>query len=64
MVKKIALEEHFMCPEFEEYWRPTVGDVDPALYARVVGRLSDFGDQRLEAMDQAGTFTHFFSGLA
>jgi len=54
MVKKIALEEHFMCPEFEEYWRPTVGDVDPALYARVVGRLSDFGEQRLEAMDRAG----------
>jgi 2,3-dihydroxybenzoate decarboxylase len=54
MVKKIALEEHFMCPEFEDYWRPTVGDVDPAIYRRVVGRLSDFGDQRLEAMDRTG----------
>ena len=54
MVKKIALEEHFMCPEFEDYWRPTVGDVAPELYRRVVGRLSDFGDQRLQAMDQAG----------
>ena len=29
MVKKIALEEHFLCPGFEDYWRPTVGDVDP-----------------------------------
>jgi len=53
MVKKIALEEHFMCPEFEDYWKPTVGDVDPTLYRRVVGRLSDFGDQRLEAIDRA-----------
>ncbi|MPZ56492.1 MAG: amidohydrolase family protein [Rhizobiales bacterium] len=54
MVKKIALEEHFMCPEFEHYWKTTVGDVDPAIYGRVVARLSDFGDQRLEAMDRAG----------
>jgi len=54
MVKKIALEEHFMCPEFEGYWAPTVGDVDPAIYARVVARLSDFGAERLEAMDRAG----------
>jgi len=54
MVRKIALEEHFMCPEFEGYWAPTVGDVDPAIYQRVVGRLSDFGDRRLEAMDRTG----------
>jgi 2,3-dihydroxybenzoate decarboxylase len=54
MVKKIALEEHFMCPDFEGYWAPTVGDVDPAIYKRVVGRLSDFGDQRLDGMDKAG----------
>jgi 2,3-dihydroxybenzoate decarboxylase len=54
MVRKIALEEHFMCPEFEAYWKPTVGDVDPAIYRRVVGRLSDFGGERIEAMDRAG----------
>jgi 2,3-dihydroxybenzoate decarboxylase len=54
MVKKIALEEHFMCPAFEDYWKTTVGDVDPAIYGRVVARLSDFGDQRLEAMDRGG----------
>ena len=29
MVRKIALEEHFLCPGFEDYWKPTVGDVDP-----------------------------------
>jgi 2,3-dihydroxybenzoate decarboxylase len=54
MVKKIALEEHFMCPEFEGYWATTVGDVDPAIYKRVVARLSDFDSERLEAMDRTG----------
>jgi 2,3-dihydroxybenzoate decarboxylase len=54
MVKKIALEEHFLCPGFEDYWKPTVGDVDPAIYQRVIARLSDFGELRLAAMDQAG----------
>jgi 2,3-dihydroxybenzoate decarboxylase len=54
MVKKIALEEHFLCPGFEDYWQPTVGDVDPAIYRQVVARLSDFGELRLAAMDQAG----------
>jgi hypothetical protein len=32
IVKKIALEEHLMCPDFEGYWAPSVGDVDPAIY--------------------------------
>ena len=54
MVKKIALEEHFLCPGFEDYWKLTVGDVDPAIYSQLVARLSDFGDLRLAAMDRAG----------
>lgn len=54
MVEKIALEEHFLCPGFENYWRSTVGDVDPAILAQVTGRLSDFGERRLAAMDEAG----------
>jgi 2,3-dihydroxybenzoate decarboxylase len=54
MVKKIALEEHFMCAGFEDYWQTTVADVDPAILGKLVGRLSDFGAQRLEAMDRAG----------
>ena len=37
MVTKIALEEHFLCPGFEDYWKATVGDVDPAILAQVVG---------------------------
>ena len=30
MVKKIALEEHFLDPATEAYWRPTMVDVAPA----------------------------------
>src|SRR5712691_218408 len=54
MVRKIALEEHFLCPGFEDYWKTTVADVDPAIYRQVVGRLADFGNLRLDAMDGAG----------
>jgi 2,3-dihydroxybenzoate decarboxylase len=54
MVAKIALEEHFMCPGFEDYWKTTVADVDPAILGKLVARLSDFGAERLETMDQAG----------
>jgi 2,3-dihydroxybenzoate decarboxylase len=53
MVKKIALEEHFLCPGFEDYWRTTVGDVDSHIIGGVIARLTDFGDQRLEAMYRA-----------
>jgi 2,3-dihydroxybenzoate decarboxylase len=54
MVTKIALEEHFMCAGFEDYWQTTVADVDPAILGKLVARLSDFGAERLEAMDRAG----------
>jgi 2,3-dihydroxybenzoate decarboxylase len=53
-VKKIALEEHFLCPGLEDYWKPTVADVDPAILSHLTGALTDFGDRRLEAMDRAG----------
>src|SRR5438876_6567659 len=54
MVKKIALEEHFLCSGFEDYWKTTVGDVDPKIIRGVVTRLNDFGEQRLEAMYKGG----------
>ncbi len=54
VVRKIALEEHFLDPAFEEYWLKTVEDVDPKLYGQVLARLKDFGEQRLAAMDKAG----------
>src|SRR6516165_7588193 len=53
-MKKIALEEHFLSPGFEDYWQTTAGDIDPAIYRQAVARLSDFGDMRLEVMDRGG----------
>ena len=54
MVKKIALEEHFLCSGFEDYWKTTVGNVDPDIYGNIVQQLSDFGERRLNAMDLGG----------
>src|SRR5674536_65886 len=54
MVKKIALEEHFLDPATEPYWRPTMVDVAPQNTAQLYASLSDFGEQRLQLMDKTG----------
>jgi 2,3-dihydroxybenzoate decarboxylase len=54
MVEKIALEEHFLSPGFEDYWQTTVGDIEPDAHKQAVSRLSDFGGMRLEVMDRGG----------
>ncbi len=54
MVRKVALEEHFLAPGYEDYWRPTVRTIDPKAASDLYARLTDFGDMRLEAMDGAG----------
>ncbi len=54
MTRKIALEEHCMCPGMEEYWVATVADVDPKITDMLVSRLADFGEQRLAIMDKTG----------
>jgi len=54
MVKKIALEEHFLCPGFVEYWNPTAVDLPAAKREQALARLTDFGEIRLAAMDRAG----------
>ncbi|HZP77691.1 MAG TPA: amidohydrolase family protein [Pseudolabrys sp.] len=54
MVKKIALEEHFLYPGFEDYWRPTMSEVAPERVDRLIKQLSDFSGQRLETMDRCG----------
>ncbi|MGB7175832.1 MAG: amidohydrolase family protein, partial [Xanthobacteraceae bacterium] len=51
---KIALEEHFLPPGFEDYWRSTVGHVDPKHAAKLLAALTDFGEARLASMDGAG----------
>jgi len=54
MVKKIALEEHFLCPSFEDYWNPTMSEVAPEVRDQLRAQLTDFGELRLQAMDRAG----------
>src|ERR1700733_9416310 len=54
MVRKIALEEHFLPPGFEGYWRSTVGHIDPKRAGKLLAALTDFGEARLKSMDEAG----------
>src|SRR3990172_9059500 len=54
MVKKIALEEHFLDPATVDYWRPTMVDVAPAKTAQLYDALTNFGEQRLAMMDKTG----------
>ena len=54
MIKKIALEEHFLSPGLVDYWRPTMGSVAPAVTEQLYQRLIDFGERRLEVMNRAG----------
>ena len=54
MVKKIALEEHFLSPGLIEYWRPTMTEVPPESGERYFRCLTDFGELRLQSMDHAG----------
>ncbi len=51
---RVALEEHFICPDFLEYLAKGMPRVSPASYAGLIEDLSDFGDKRLAAMDGAG----------
>jgi 2,3-dihydroxybenzoate decarboxylase len=54
MMRKIALEEHFLSPGFEDYWLPTMGNVDQKAVSGLLARLKDFGDMRIAAMDSGG----------
>ena len=54
MIRKIALEEHFLSPGLVDYWRPTMTEVPVPLVETLYRRLTDFGDERLSIMDRAG----------
>jgi len=51
-IKKIALEEHFMVPDFVEYFADTYQNISPALAKQGLAALSEFGNERLGIMDQ------------
>ena len=60
MVKKIAVEEHFLCPGFEDYWAPTVVNLPANKRQEFLARLTDFGEMRpsLLAEDPAEVQRH------
>ncbi|MFZ0395337.1 MAG: amidohydrolase family protein [Terracidiphilus sp.] len=51
---KIALEEHFLTPDFLGYFAETFPNIDPNLRRLAPVALQDFGDRRLEIMDRNG----------
>ena len=53
-LRKIALEEHFLVPDFVEYFAETYPNISPAIRAFGTGVLQDLGDRRIEVMDQNG----------
>lgn len=53
-VKKIALEEHFMAPDFIDYFADTYQNISPSLAKMGLEALSDLGQRRLDIMDQHG----------
>ncbi|MDP3342208.1 amidohydrolase family protein [Frigidibacter sp.] len=58
---KIALEEHFMHPDFIGYFNRTAINISPDLFGKALESLQDFGERRLEAMDQIGVRTAVLS---
>jgi len=50
-LSKIALEEHFMVPDFMEYFAETYPNINPDLIKLAPPALMDFGERRLAAMD-------------
>ena len=54
MVQKIALEEHFLSPEYIEPWMPTVAEMPVAKREHLLACLTDFGERRLASMEKAG----------
>ena len=50
-LSKIALEEHFLVPEFMEYFAATYPNISPGIRKLAPPALMDFGERRLSAMD-------------
>lgn len=53
-IRKIALEEHFMAPGFQEYSKVFLKDIDEASQRELAKKLGDFDEIRLREMDSAG----------
>ncbi len=51
-LSKIALEEHFMVPDFIDYFAETYQNISPEITKFAPLALQDFGDKRIAIMDQ------------
>ncbi len=51
-IGKIALEEHFLIPDFVGYFAETYPNISPEIRKFGTGVLQDLGEQRLATMDQ------------
>jgi len=60
-MKKIALEEHFLTPAFVESFKHGMRSLPPETMQKILGRLQDFGEQRLAEMDAAEIEMAFLS---
>jgi len=49
---KIALEEHFLTPDFVEYFAETYPNISPEIARRGLAVLPDLGEKRIAVMDQ------------
>jgi 2,3-dihydroxybenzoate decarboxylase len=49
---KIAMEEHFMVPDFMEYFAETYPNINADIAKLAPGALMDFGERRLATMDE------------
>src|ERR1700751_234129 len=49
---KIALEEHFMAPDFVEYFAEIYPNISPELVKLGLDALQDLGDRRIEILDR------------
>jgi 2,3-dihydroxybenzoate decarboxylase len=50
-IGKIALEEHFLIPDFVDYFAETYPNISPAIRGFGTGILQDLGDKRIAVMD-------------
>lgn len=53
-MRKIALEEHFLPPDYLDYWADSVAGLPEPAIDNLRRRLLDFGELRLASMDEAG----------
>ena len=53
-IRKIALEEHFMAPGFQDYSKAFTRLMKDAAQAELAAKLDDFHEARIADMDRAG----------